>query len=30
VAAAPGRVPRLTPVAALVDKVVHSFGGRVL
>jgi DNA-binding response OmpR family regulator len=26
--AAPGRAPRLTPVAALVDKVVHLFGGR--
>ncbi|SRR5260221_9366733 len=28
VAAARGRAPRLTPVAALVDKVAHLFGGR--
>jgi DNA-binding response OmpR family regulator len=29
-AAAAVRAPRPTPVAALVDKVVHSFRGRVL
>jgi DNA-binding response OmpR family regulator len=29
-AASPVRAPRLTPVAAIVDNVVRSFGGRVL